>query len=141
MCEVCIPILGRHAKSHENRNCAFSKTLYCSLCAVYGHSYKRCSQVALKKFRESAEIIIEEEPIPIQIPSGSESWVEITDDDDGLCVRAMLIANNIVPMTCQEKGRREGRDIRENRTRLIEFMKRHKKTLVFIKPKYPVKSV
>jgi hypothetical protein len=49
----------------------------------------------------------------------------------------MLIANNIVPMACQEKGRREGRDIRENKARLIEFMKRRKKTLIFIKPLYP----
>jgi len=141
MCEVCIPILGRHAKFHQANECAFSKMLYCSLCAVYGHSYKRCSQVPLKKFRESPEIIIEEEPIPIQFPSDSESWVEVTDDHEGLCVRAMLIANNIVPMACQEKGRREGRDIRENRTRLIEFMKQYKKTLIFVKPKYPVKSV
>ena len=59
----------------------------------------------------------------------------VTDDDEGVCVRAMLIANNIVPMACQEKGRREGRDVRENRARLVEFMKGRKKTLIFVKPK------
>jgi hypothetical protein len=102
---------------------------------VYGHSYRACGRTALKEFRESSEIIVPEETIPIQFPAESESWVEVTDDDEGLCVRAMLIANNIVPMACQEKGRREGRDVRENRARLVEFMKRQKKTLIFVKPK------
>ena len=123
------------------KQCVISKTLYCSLCSVYGHSYLACPQTALKEFRQSSDIIIPEEPISIKFPADSESWVEVTDDDDGVCVRAMLIANNIVPMACQEKGRREGRDVRENRARLIEFMKRHKKTLIFVKPKYPGTSV
>lgn len=134
MCDVCIPVLGRRAKAHHGRPCIIAKTMYCTLCSVSGHSYKGCPRTALKEFRESSEIIVAEEPIPISFPADSESWVEVTDDDEGLCVRAMLIANNIVPMACQEKGRREGRDIRENKARLIEFMKRRKKTLIFIKP-------
>jgi hypothetical protein len=137
MCDICIPVLGRRAKSHHGRPCIIAKTMYCTLCSVSGHSYKGCPQTALKEFRESSEIIVAEEPIPIHFPAGSESWIEVTDDDEGLCIRAMLIANNIVPMACQEKGRREGRDIRENKARLIEFMKRRKKTLIFIKPVYP----
>jgi len=135
MCDVCIPVLGRRAKSHEGTQCSIAKALYCNLCAMYGHSYRACGRTALKEFRESSEIIVPEETIPIQFPAESESWVEVTDDDEGLCVRAMLIANNIVPMACQEKGRREGRDVRENRARLVEFMKRQKKTLIFVKPK------
>lgn len=137
MCDVCIRVLGRRAKPHADKQCAIAKSMFCTLCSVYGHSYKACPQTALKDFRESSEIIIAEEPIPIYFPPGSESWVEVTDDDEGVCVRAMLIANNIVPMACQEKGRREGRDVRENRARLVEFMKRQKKTLIFIKPIYP----
>ena len=137
MCDVCIPVIGRRAKFHPGKECPVGKTLYCNLCAIYGHSYKSCGQTALKEFRKSAEIIVEEQPVENYFPPDSESWIEVTDDDEGLCVRAMLIANNIVPMACQEKGRREGRDIRENRARLVEFMKRQKKTLVFVKPVYP----
>jgi hypothetical protein len=92
--------------------------------------------VELKEFRKSADIVVEEVPVENYFPPESESWVEVTDDDEGLCIRAMLIANNIVPMACQEKGRREGRDVRENRARLVEFMKRQKKTLIFVKPKH-----
>ena len=137
MCDVCIRVLGRRAKLHTGKECAIAKSMFCNLCSVYGHSYKACPQTALKEFRESSDIIVAEEPIPISFPPNSESWIEVTDDDEGVCIRAMLIANNIVPMACQEKGRREGRDVRENRARLIEFMKRQKKTLVFIKPIYP----
>lgn len=134
MCDLCIPILGRRAKFHPGKVCVIAKTLYCSLCSVYGHSYKNCSENELKEFRANSDIIAEEVPVKIEFPDGSEKWVEVTDDDEGLCVRAMLIGNNIVPMACQEKGRREGRDIRENKARLVEFMKRRGKTLVFIRP-------
>jgi len=134
MCDACIPILGHWAKFHNGKECPIAKTRYCNLCAVYGHSYKQCSQTFVKDLRKSDKIVVEEQPIENYFPPGFESWVEVTDDDEGLCVRAMLIANNIVPMACQERGRREGRDIRENRARLIEFMKRQKKILIFVKP-------
>ena len=94
-----------------------------------------CQKKELRTFRASNTIVYAEEPVPLVIPTDSESWVEVTDDDEGVCVRAMLIANNIVPMACQEKGRREGRDVRENRARLVEFMKGRGKTLVFLKPR------
>ena len=133
MCDICIPVLGRRAKWHPGKPCVIAKTLYCSLCCVYGHSYKSCKETELKAFRESSEIVAPEEPVPIEFPEGSETWVEVTDDDEGVCVRAMLIGNNIVPMACQEKGRREGRDVRENKARLIEFMKQRGKILIFVK--------
>ena len=135
MCDLCIPVLGRRAKRHPGKPCVIAKTLYCSLCCVYGHTYRTCEEAELKTFRESPEIVVPEVPAPIEFPEGFESYVEVTDDDEGLCVRAMLIGNNIVPMACQEKGRREGRDIRENKARLVEFMKRQKKILIFVKPK------
>jgi len=135
MCDICISILGHKAKAHHGKPCVVAKTLYCSVCCVYGHSPRSCPEKELRTFRASNTIIYAEEPVPIVIPADSESWVEVTDDDEGVCVRAMLIANNIVPMACQEKGRREGRDVRENRARLVEFMKGRGKTLIFLKPR------
>jgi hypothetical protein len=135
MCDLCIPVLGRRAKAHVGKTCVVAKTLYCSLCCVYGHSSKSCPEQELREFRADSRIVAPEVPVDIDIPADSERVVEVTDDDEGVCVRAMLIANNIVPMACQEKGRREGRDVRENRARLVEFMKARGKTLVLVRPR------
>lgn len=93
-----------------------------------------CPEKELRQFRESSNIIVEEVLIINIFPKDFESTVYVTDDDEGQCIRAMLVANNIVPMACQEKGRREGRDIRENKQRLINFMKRRNKKIVFLEP-------
>jgi hypothetical protein len=45
---------------------------------------------------------------------------------------AMLIANKIVPMACQEKGRLDERDYHENKKRLVDFLKGINKKLVLI---------
>jgi len=44
----------------------------------------------------------------------------------------MLIANKIVPMACQEKGRFDERDYHENKARLVEFLKSIGKKLVLV---------
>jgi len=67
------------------------------------------------------------------------TWVEITEDEEGKCVRAMLIANNIVPMACQEKGRAAKKDVEENTKRLAEFLKKCGKKLILVKPYVPVR--
>jgi hypothetical protein len=134
MCDRCIPILGARARAHPNKECVVARTLYCSLCCVNGHSEVGCPEKELRQFRESSNIIVEEVLIINIFPKDFESTVYVTDDDEGQCIRAMLVANNIVPMACQEKGRREGRDIRENKQRLINFMKRRNKKIVFLEP-------
>jgi hypothetical protein len=137
MCDVCIPILGRYAKAHTGNPCAVAKTLYCSLCATYGHSYKGCARAADRDALKSPPF--SEEKITVTFPSKYETWVEVTDDDEGKCVRAMLIANNIVPMSCQEKGRSEKKDVRENTKRLAEFLEKQGKKLILVKPYVPKK--
>jgi len=67
--------------------------------------------------------------------------VEVGEEDDGKCVRAMLIANNIVPMSCQEKGRNDKKDVKENTKRLAEFLKKRGKKLVLVKPAVLTKSL
>ena len=80
-----------------------------------------------------------EEKITVIFPSKYDTWVEVTDDDEGKCVRAMLIANNIVPMSCQEKGRSEKKDVRENTKRLAEFLEKQGRKLILVKPYVPKK--
>ena len=142
MCDICIPILGRQAKFHPGKPCVVAKTLYCSLCAVYGHSYKGCPETATKALRESTPTEpLQETVVNLTFPADVASHVEITDDEEGKCVRAMLIANNIVPMSCQEKGRNDKKDVKENIKRLDKFLKGRGKRLVLVKPYVPVKSM
>jgi len=79
--------------------------------------------------------------IPFNYPEGRENWVEVTEEEDGKCVRAMLIANSITPMCCQEKGRNDKKDVRENTARLAEFLKKQGKKLVLIEPPVPTKRL
>ena len=138
MCDTCISVLGIGARPHPGKPCVVAKTLYCSLCAVYGHSYKKCPEAELKKFRESApKTPYKAEPVNINPPANYDKWVEVGEEDDGKCVRAMLIANNIVPMSCQEKGRSTKKDVKENTKRLADFLKGRGKTLVLVKPIVP----
>jgi len=135
MCDTCISILGRYAKAHPGIPCVVAKTLYCSFCAVYGHSYKGCPRVAkrdaLKPFNNEDENTVTEVPVTCR------TYIEITDDDEGKCVRAMLISNNIAPMSCQEKGRSEKKDVKENTKRLAEFLEKRGKKLILVKPYVP----
>ena len=142
MCDTCLSILGSNAKPHPGQPCVIAKTLYCSLCAVYGHSYKKCAEVELKRFRETApKQPYRPEPINIPQPTGRENWVEVGEEEDGKCVRAMLKANNIDPMSCQEKGRSTKKDVKENTKRLAEFLKSRGKMLVMVKPIIPAEII
>ena len=142
MCDTCIPILGNKAKFHPGKPCVVSKTLYCSLCAVYGHSYKRCPEKEMMNLRNSPTTSAVDEPsIKLKIPEDYEDWVEVTEEPDGKCIRAMLIANSIVPMSCQEKGRNDKKDVRENTSRLSEFLKKRGKKLVLVKPPIPTRTL
>ena len=70
----------------------------------------------------------------MDFPDDYDTWIEVYDDEEGKTIRAMLIANSIAPMTCQGKGRSEKKDIVENTNRLREFLRKHGKKLVLIKP-------
>ena len=129
MCDVCIKILGKNATKHAPNSCILAKTLYCNLCCVYGHSPSTCPRKALKALRESAGIL-QETALDINIPEDAKNWVEIIDCEKSFS--AALIANKIVPMACQEKGRLEERDYHENKERLVNFLKGMGKKLVLI---------
>jgi hypothetical protein len=135
MCDVCIPILKNCGSRHERSECVVANSFYCSICAKYGHSYDDCPQTDIKKSRQTTgQVNLNNIVIDFGFPDDYESWVEVVDDEDGKSVRAMLIANSIVPMTCQEKGRSEKRDVVENTTRLREFLKKQGKKLVLVEP-------
>jgi len=139
MCDTCRPILRKQSnKFHQQNECVVANSFYCSICAIYGHTYKDCPQTDIKKFRETpSNYIIPPISFDMEYPDDYESWVEVLHDEEGKTVRAMLIANSVAPMTCQEKGRNDKKDVRENISRLREFLKKNGKKLVLIKPYTP----
>jgi len=129
MCDTCIPILKKYAKFHPTTPCPLEKALFCSLCCVHGHSPKRCPKQELRASR-AAPVEAEDAPIEVDYPADFASRYEILDSEP--TIRAALLANDIVPMICQKIGKDARRDYHENKKRLIEFLKKHGRTLVLV---------
>ena len=58
--------------------------------------------------------------------------MEIPETDDAL--RAALIAAGVKPMICQEKGKKENKELNENKKRLQKVADKAGCKLVFVKP-------
>lgn len=127
MCETCIPILGKLARVHTGKPCILGKALYCNVCSIYGHGPVNCPKKSMKTFRESNGVY-KEEPLVYEVPE--TNLVEVSDSEQAFS--AMLIANKIVPMACQEKGKLDERDYHENKQRLVDFVESIGKKLVLI---------
>jgi hypothetical protein len=127
MCDTCLSILGKNARSHGSKPCILAKSLYCNLCSVYGHSFSGCKKSKLKAFRASEGPLVEEKLL-YDVPDSTLVFVS----DSEKAFSAMLIANKIVPMACQEKGRFDERDYHENKRRLVEYLKSIGKKLVLV---------
>ena len=54
--------------------------------------------------------------------------------NDETAIRAALVANDVVPMICQEKGKRELKEYRENRRRLADLCQARGRRLVLVGP-------
>ncbi len=57
---------------------------------------------------------------------------EFLVEDSNAAIAAALQVNGESPMICQEKGRKQNRDYKENRKRLGEFVKAKGRTLVLV---------
>lgn len=64
-------------------------------------------------------------------PEKAAEWLlEVPETDEAL--RAALVAAGVKPMICQEKGKKENREITENKKRLQKVADRLGRKLVFI---------
>ncbi len=129
-CNRCVSILGKYAKPHPTNPCPLEKALYCGVCACYGHTPTACNR-AISISQNTSKLF--EVPFPSRAQCTPASIILVTDADAP--VRASLIANGIIPMTCQEKGKKIQRDLIENRKRLIECLHSQGKTLMLVTPK------
>jgi hypothetical protein len=57
--------------------------------------------------------------------------MEIPETDDAL--RAALIAAGVKPMICQEKGKKENKELNENKKRLQKVADKAGRKLIFVK--------
>lgn len=71
-------------------------------------------------------------PLPSNpTPEKAAEWLlEVPETDEAL--RAALVAAGVKPMICQEKGKKENREITENKKRLQKVADRLGRRLVFI---------
>jgi hypothetical protein len=125
-CTICTSILKKYAVPHPTTPCPLAKGLYCSLCAKYGHTFKSCTKVLNVPDLVDEELAFKKNAI-------CDNMIEVTDAD--VVIRAALIVNGIVPMTCQEKGKKVQKDFIENKKRLCAFYNSRELTLVLIPPK------
>ena len=130
-CRDCRSIIRTSAnREHTEKRCPILRNTYCSTCCVYGHSLSTCTNPIEScpnidsSFDENCKLV--KNPY-------NESMILVSNTDS--CVRAALIANDIVPMTCQEKGKKVQRDFIENKKRLMTFLKNKDLTLVLMNPK------
>lgn len=129
MCDTCRPVLGKWARAHPRTPCPVAKALYCTTCAVYGHGPKRCPAAALRAERGAPDLAAADTLYPVGAaqPFMEHAWV-VEDDEE--CIKSALVINGGTPMICQEKGKREMKEYRENKRRLVELAKENGQILV-----------
>ena len=145
ICRKCAPILGRLVKKHTEDACPLIRGSYCGLCASYGHSPSNCPDGVTRAYREPQFMeqlippslmekygIATRSPLPSNPkPEEATEWLmEVPETDEAL--RAALVAAGVKPMICQEKGKKENREITENKKRLQKVADRLGRRLVFL---------
>jgi len=133
-------------KRHLPDQCPLLRASYCGLCASYGHSPSNCPDGITQVYREPQFV---EQLVPAMLLekyniqsrtvlpeftaaalAATERIMEIPDTDDGL--RAALMAAGVKPMICQEKGKKENKELVENKKRLQKVADKMGMKLVFI---------
>ena len=128
MCDICWPVFGKKARRHPTTPCPLAKALYCTVCASYGHKVSAC--VLRREFvaEPATETLYPVDPVP-DVLTGKVFIVA----DDETCIKGALIVNGVTPMICQGKGKRERKEYRENKKRLIDLAAAHGSTLILCK--------
>jgi len=139
-------VLGKLVKRHSVDKCPLYKSKYCGLCASYGHSPRGCPDAITRSYREPhlleqlipSSLLIEyniQSQTPIvghRIPEPSSKIIlEVPETEEA--IRAAIVAAGEKPMICQEKGRREKKEMTENKKKLQKIADAAGKKLVYVK--------
>jgi len=127
--------------------CPLRKAKYCGLCACYGHDPVTCPDTLSRVYREPQfmeqlippnmlmEFGIQSKTPLLNVRAPQEPTrmlMEIPETDEA--IRAAIIAAGEKPMICQEKGRREKREMIENKKKLQKIADLAGKRLIYVKP-------
>ena len=147
-CTQCRNILGRLVKRHAPDDCPLISSSYCGLCASYGHSPSTCADAVTQAYREPQFVeqlvpagfleeygIRSQTPLPgavkrMEVAQATQRLMEVPETDEAL--RAALTAAGVKPMICQEKGKKENKEITENKKRLQKVADKMGRKLVFL---------
>ena len=130
MCDNCkSPPLSFRGDKHELVACPFKTSLYCSWCAIYGHTNTTCPaspskfytgpcyveqlipSIVLQQYNITSNTLLPDIRPPTDVKTG---FIEITNDDK--VIKAFLVARNLIgPRT-------------ENSTLLRDALMKHAKT-------------
>lgn len=136
MCDTCRAYVGPTMKKHAESACPLMKSLYCGMCACYGHTTKRCPDVAGTVLRQPQTIeqllptsVLETYQITSRTPLPGAATVEPEQPvleilDHPKTIRATLLHNGL---------RLEGR-VTENKRALQRFGDRKGMRVIFKAP-------
>jgi len=139
--------MGSLVKPHTIEFCPMNKALYCGICAQYGHSPGDCPDLLaagarepqfmeqlvppslLAEFNITSRTLLETTRIPDF--AVKQKIVEVAETEDA--IRAALVSYGEKPMICQGKGKREKKELIENKKKLQKIMTAAGKRLIFVK--------
>ena len=145
-CTSCRAVLGRLVKAHAVDACPLRKGRYCGLCAIYGHSPTSCPDIVTQAYRKPhlmeqlipASVLMEyniQTQTPLKnarIPEMPRKFImEVPENESA--IRAAILAAGEKPMICQEKGKREKKEMLENKKKLQKIADAAGRKLVFVK--------
>lgn len=90
MCDFCRSKYKHYMIKHETSTCPFKASLYCSVCACYGHALKTCPVHALKSNPVHKPIT------KTKIDPPSKPILELSNDDESL--KAFLQSKSQMPI-------------------------------------------
>ena len=145
-CTSCKEIMGSFAFGHTEEECPIRRGSYCNLCCANGHSPAECKDSVILGFREPqfleqlvAPSLLETYGITTMTPISGKSISPVIATDDILevpetdeALRTILTFYGVKPMICQEKGKADKKEIKENKKRLQKVADGLGRKLVFV---------
>lgn len=92
MCDFCRSKYKHYMIKHETATCPFKASLYCSVCACYGHALKGCPVHKATRLSVPIKTCI----TPIKTTIAIKPILELSNDDESL--KAFLQSKSQMPI-------------------------------------------
>ncbi len=116
MCEYCKNVLNGVTISHKPIECQYRRSMYCYVCAIYGHCPADCPNkkaLAIRRGRDPSKV----------------KNLEIVVNDSDRAIRFMLKQYNVTPVSTQQGNKNLLHDLANSLTppRMVVFIPSVKK--------------